>query len=332
MKAMVIRQYGGPEVFEMVEMNKPELKPGYVLVKVMASSLNPLETKIRSGLAASLGPALPAILNADVAGEIVAVGEGVPWQAGEQVFGCTGGVGPLQGALAEYMLADARLIARKPANIDYATAALFPLVAITAWEGIIEKSLARTGEKLLIHGAAGGVGHMALQLAKQQGAVVYGTVTTPAQADIVSDLGVDHIILAPEETVDSYVARYTDGQGFDAVFDPVGGDNLAKSLQAVKLKGVVCTTNARTTLDISLMHAKALTLQALLMTVPLLYNRERERHGAILQQISRLIEQGKLRIQRDPQQFAFADIGKAHAYLESRKAAGKISLINTFGQ
>ncbi len=169
MKAMVIRQYGGPEVFEMVEIDKPEPKPGYVLVKVMASSLNPLETKIRSGLAASLGPALPAILNADVAGEIVAVGEGVQWQPGDQVFGCAGGVGTLPGALAEYMLADARLLARKPANIDYATAALFPLVSLTAWEGIMEKSLAQAGEKLLLHGAAGGVGHIALQLAKQQG-------------------------------------------------------------------------------------------------------------------------------------------------------------------
>ena len=324
MKAMVIRQYGGPEVFEMVETDKPELKPGYVLVKVMASSLNPLETKIRSGLAASLGPALPAILNADVAGEIVAVGEGVQWQPGDQVFGCAGGVGTLPGALAEYMLADARLLARKPGNIDYATAALFPLVSITAWEGIMEKSLAQAGGKLLLHGAAGGVGHIALQLAKQQGAVVYATVTTPAQADIARDLG------AREESVAGYVDRYTAGQGFDAVFDPVGGDNLANSLQAVKLKGVVCTTNARTTLDISLMHAKALTLQALLMTVPLLYNLERERHGAILEKISRMIEQGKLRIHRDPQQFSFAEIGKAHAYLESRKATGKVSLINSF--
>jgi NADPH2:quinone reductase len=332
MKAMVIRKFGGPEVFEMAEVDQPELKPGYVLVKVIASSVNPLETKIREGLAAAFAPPFPAILNADFSGEIVAVGkESGQWKVGDQVFGCAGGIGQLQGALAEYMLADSNLIARKPANIDHVTAALFPLVTITAWEAIVEKSLVQPGDKILIHGVAGGVGHVALQLAKWQGATVYGTVTKPEQAAIARKLGADFVIVSGDQSVEDYVSEYTEGKGFDAVFDPVGGDNLPNSFKAVKLKGVVCTTNARATIDISVMHAKALTLYALLMTVPLLYNLERERHGKILEKIRILIEQGQLHIHQDSQQFSFAEISKAHEYLESRKATGKISLINSLG-
>jgi NADPH2:quinone reductase len=331
MKAMIIRKYGGPEVFEVAEVDKPEPLPGHVVLKVVASSINPLETKIRSGLAAAIGPQLPAILNADVSGEIVAVGEAAgQWKVGDQVFGCTGGVGNLQGALAEFMLADANLIAKKPTCIDHYTAALFPLVTITAWEGIMEKSLAKPGEKLLIHGAAGGVGHVAVQLAKQQGAIVYGTVLNQEQADVAKDFGADHVIFSNTESVENYVEKYTDGRGFDAIFDPVGGNNLTNSFKAAKLKGVICTTNARATLDIGPMHAKALTLHALLMTVPMLFNIERERHGRILDHISNLIEQGKLRIKRDKQQFTFEEITKAHEYLEAGKAIGKISLVNSF--
>ncbi|WP_094604632.1 Quinone oxidoreductase 1 [Sporomusa silvacetica DSM 10669] len=331
MKAMIIRKYGGPEVFELADVVNPELREGYVLIKVVASSVNPLESKIRSGLAANIGPVLPAILNADVSGEIVAVGAGTdPWKVGDQVFGCTGGVGQLQGALAEYMLADARLIAKKPENIDHFMAALFPLVTITAWEGIVEKSLAKPGEKLLIHGAAGGVGHIAVQLAKQQGAIVYGTVTNPEKVAITKEYGADYVIVANDESVESYVAKFTDGKGFDAVFDTVGGNNLIHSFDAVKLKGTVCTTNARATLNIGTMHSKAITLHALLMTAPMLFDIERERHGIILDQARKLIEQGSLRILQDPQKFAFTDISKAHEYLESGKATGKISLVNSF--
>ncbi|SFL93461.1 alcohol dehydrogenase catalytic domain-containing protein [Pelosinus propionicus] len=177
MKAMVIRNYGGPEVFEEADVKRPEVKAGYVLVKVIASSINPIETKIRSGLVPAITPAFPAILNSDFSGEIVSLGENVlQWNVGDEVFGCAGGVGQLQGALADYMLVDANLIAKKPSNIDHATAALFPLVSITAWEALREKVQIHPGDKVLIQGAAGGVGHIALQLAKQLGAVVYGTV------------------------------------------------------------------------------------------------------------------------------------------------------------
>lgn len=329
MKAMIIRNFGGPEVFELTEIQQPTVTPGHVLVKVAASSINPIETKIRSGLVPAITPPLPAILNADFSGEIVAVGNNTaPWQIGDQVFGCAGGVGKLQGALAEYMLADTRLIAKKPTTIDHATAALYPLVSITAWEALRDKIQVKPGDNVLIHGIAGGVGHMALQLAKLSGASVYGTVLNQEQADIATELGADGIILADRETVEDYVAKYTAGQGFDVVLDPVGGNNLANSFKAVKYNGAVCTTNARVTLDLGLMHAKAISLHAVFMLIPMVHDLQRERHTSILNNISRMIEQGELHIKRDEKQFTFQEIAQAHQYIESGKAIGKISLIN----
>ncbi|WP_378954158.1 zinc-dependent alcohol dehydrogenase family protein [Pelosinus sp. sgz500959] len=331
MKAMVIRNYGGPEVFEIADMNKPDVKPGYALVKVAASSINPIETKIRSGLVPGITPAFPAILNADFSGEIVALGDNISqWNIGDEVFGCAGGVGSLQGALADYMLVDVNLIGKKPTTIDHATAALFPLVSITAWEALREKVHVNAGDKVLIHGIAGGVGHIGLQLAKHQGAVVYGTVRSEKQAVIAKDLGVDVVIFSNEESVEEYVEKHTDGKGFDIVLDPVGGDNLINSFKAVKHNGSVCTTNARVTLDLGIMHAKAISLHAVFMLIPLVHNLDRKRHRIILHEISNMIEKGQLRINRDERQFSFHEIGEAHRYMESGKAFGKVSLINSF--
>lgn len=331
MKAMVIRQFGGPEVFEMADIERPDVKPGYALVKIFASSLNPIETKIRSGLVTAITPLFPAILNADFSGEIVALGENThPWNIGDEVFGCAGGVGSLQGALAEYMLVDVNLIAKKPSMIDHSTAALYPLVSITAWEALIEKVQVNAGDKILIHGAAGGVGHIAMQLAKQLGAKAYGTVRNQKQAEIAKEFGAEAVILAEQETVEEYTEKYTGGKGFDIVLDTVGGSNLANSFKAVKLNGSVCSTNGRVTLDLSMMHSKAISLHIIFMLIPLVHNIERERHSEILDQIRKMIEKGQLRINRDERQFYFDEIGEAHRYIEARKALGKISLISSF--
>lgn len=331
MKAMVIRQFGGPEVFEIVDMQQPAVKQGYALVKVCASSINPIETKIRSGLVPAITPPFPAILNGDFSGEIVALGDNTaPWKIGDEVFGCAGGVAALQGALAEYMLVDINLMAKKPSKIDHATAALFPLVSITAWEALMEKVQVKAGDKILIHGAAGGVGHIAMQLAKQQGAVVYGTVRNEKQAAIAKEFGADFVINFEKESVEQYTHKYTDGKGFDIVFDTVGGNNLVNSFQAVKLNGSVVTTNGRVTLDLGIMHSKALSLNVVFMLIPLVHNIERERHSKIIKSLSDMIENGQLRILKDERQFSFAEIGEAHQHLEDRKALGKISLVNGF--
>ncbi len=328
MKAMVIRSFGGPEVFELADMSVPAVKPGHVLVKVVASSLNPVETKIRSGAAAGISPQFPAILNGDFSGIIVEAGPGCDtWRVGDEVFGCAGGVDQIQGALAEYMLVDCRLIARKPANITHQTAALYPLAVITAWESVMENGFAVAGDKVLVHGATGGVGHLAVQLLKLQGATVYGSVTSAAKAAIAGKYGTDEVIIMPEDPA-VYTERFTGNRGFDAVFDTVGGLHLLESFEATRPEGKICTISARTTLDISKMHSKALTLRVVYMLLPLLNDHGRERHGQILNRVARLIESEKLHVLQADRVFGFSEIADAHRCFAARRGVGKTALVN----
>ncbi len=330
MKAVVIDRFGSPEVFHEAELDAPKLKAGYVLVKVHASSVNPIETKIRSGLVPAITPPFPAVLNGDFSGIVVEVGEGVAdFNAGDEVFGCAGGAVNESGALAEYMLADSKLIGHKPDNTEHRIAALYPLVSITAYE-LLEKAQIKEGDKVLIHGIAGGVGHVALQLAKIKGAKVYGTVSGDSKGRSALELGADAVINYRENSVDEYVNRHTGGKGFDVIIDTVGGENLLNSFKAVKLNGTVCTTNSRVSLDLGMMHRKAISLRCVFILIPLVDGIERERHGVILKEIKELIEKGKLRILKAKKEFLFTEVGEAHNYLESGKAEGKIALLSPY--
>jgi len=327
MKAMVINRFGGPEVFELAELPRPEPKPGHLLIKVAASSVNPVDTKIRSGMLAQLSPAFPAILHGDVAGTVDAVGEGVDnFKAGDAVYACAGGFKGLQGALAEYMLADAALVARKPEKLGMAEAAALPLVGITAWEALIERAQIRPGQRVLVQGAAGGVGHIGVQLAKIAGAIVYGTVSTPAKAEIARKVGADYVIFYREKRPAEYVKEFTGGEGFDVVFDTVGGDSLAASFQAVKPNGTVVTIAARSTQDLSPMHAKNASLLVVFMLLPILQPSERRRHGMILERLTRLVDHGRLQPVLDAEHFSFTRVADAHRKLEQNRMIGKIVL------
>lgn len=330
MKAMVIDRFGGAEVFFEKEIPRPVVKPGYVLVKVHASSVNPIETKIRSGLVPAITPPFPAVLNGDFSGVVVEVGEGVSaFKAGDEVFGCAGGAVDEAGALAEYMLTDCRLIWHKPENVDHRTAALFPLVSITASE-LLEKAQVKEGDRILIHGIAGGVGHMALQLAKLKGVQVYGTVSGASKGADALALGADGVINYRETGVEDYVKQYTGGRGFDVVIDTVGGENLLNSFKAVKLNGTVCTTNSRVSIDLGMMHRKGISLRCVFILIAILDGVGREKHGEILRQIKALVEHGSLKVLKAEKEFLFTAVGQAHHYLESGKAEGKISLISPY--
>lgn len=329
MKAMVINKFGGPVVFELEEIPKPEVKPGYVLVRVMASSLNPFEIKLRSGLLPEFAPPFPAVLNSDVSGIVVKVGENVEvLRPGDEVYGFIGGMADEAGALAEYVLADEELLCKKPGNIDFKTAALFPLVGITAYRAIMEKSHIKQGDKVLIHGAAGGVGHIAVQFAKMLNAEVYATVSNDEKAEIAEHLGADHVINYKTTTVEEYVNEYTDGKGFDVVFDTIGGNNLINSFKAAKYEGLVLTTNSRAALDLTLLHHKSLTLKTIFIVLPVLTNTNRNEIGSILNEMKKMIEAGNLTIYRDKTEFNFSEIIEAHKYYEAGYTTAKIALIN----
>ena len=324
MQAQVIHAFGEPEQFRLEIVARPTPGPGEVLVRQHATSVNPVDYKLRRhGPAAA--PALPAILGCDVAGEVVAVGAGVTdFAIGDAVYGCAGGVRGMPGAYAEYINADARLLARKPATLDWRQAAALPLVGITAWEGLVDKARVQPGDKVLVLGGAGGVGHVAIQLAKVRGAHVTATVSSPAKAEIVRALGADAVVNYRDETVADYVGRLTDGIGFDLVFDAVGGDSLNTAMAAARPNGQVITIVASQTYDLSPAHGKGLSLHVVFMPLPMLLNRGREHHGEILRELAQLADAGQLRPLLDTERFALTDMAAAHRRLESGAAVGKV--------
>jgi NADPH2:quinone reductase len=324
MKAMIVNQFGGPDVFELQDIDKPEVKPGHLLVKIKATSVNTVDTMIRQmGPELPISPASPAILGMDFAGIVEAVGNDVTtYQVGDEVYGCAGGLADLPGTLAEYILADADLVAAKPKNLSMKEAAALPLVGITAYEGLMRAGICQK-QKVLVHGGSGGVGHVALQLAKHFGAEVYSTGGGNKQLEIIKQLGATPINYK-NESVDDYVANYTNGAGFDLVFDSVGGANMINSFHAAALNAQVVSTVALVELDLSIAHFKGLSLHVVFMLIPMLHNFKRKAHGKILKTLTEIVEAGKLTPLIDETDFTLEQVGKAHARLESGQAIGKV--------
>jgi len=331
LKAQVIRSYGDASVFQLEEVAIPAILPGNCLIQVKATSVNPIDTKVRIGAVPEVSPAFPAILHGDVAGIVSEVGEGVSeFKAGDKVYGCAGGFKGTGGALAEYMLADVRLLDHMPKNMSMEEAAAIPLVAITAWEALFDRAEIKAGDDILIHGAAGGVGHVAIQLAKWAGAKVYTTASTPEKLQIAKDLGADVAINYKETSVQEYVDRYTNGKGFKYIFDTVGGVNLDRSFQAASLQGTVVTVAARSTHDLTPLHSKGLSLHVVFMLLHILNEDQRSQNGDRLKKITAIVEDGRLQPLIDQQRYTFDEVTEAHQYLESNKAVGKIVLVNNW--
>ncbi|MFY0655036.1 MAG: zinc-dependent alcohol dehydrogenase family protein [Cyclobacteriaceae bacterium] len=328
MKAMIINKYGDDSVFEIQEIGAPTLKSGEVLVKIAASSVNTVDTMIRKmGKDLPLSPDTPAILGMDFAGTIESVANDVSdFSIGDKVFGCVGGLADLPGTLAEYVAADSKLIAKKPHNISMNEAAAIPLVAITAYEGLMRAGIS-SGQNVLVHGGSGGVGHIALQLAKYFGANVYSTGGGEKQMELIEQLGATAINYKTE-SVEAYVEKYTNGNGFDVVYDSVGAENLISSFNAAALNGQVATTVSLCELDLTLAHFKGLSLHVVFMLIPMLHNHKREEHGIILKNIAKIVEDGGLKPVLDEQLFSLEEAGKAHAHLESGHAIGKVVIVN----
>lgn len=324
MKAMIVNQFGGPDVFELSEVEKPSLKQGHVFVRIKASSINIVDTMIRQmGAELPLSPAAPAILGMDFAGVVEAVGEGViEHKVGDEVYGCAGGLADLPGTLAEYIVADAQLVATKPSKLSMEEAAALPLVGITAYEGLKRAGITQ-GQKVLVHGGSGGVGHVALQLAKYFGADVYSTGGGDKQLSLIKTLGATPINYK-SESVEDYVAKYTGGSGFDLVFDSVGGDNMTNSFEAAALNGHIASTVAMVNIDLSMAHFKGLSLHIVFMLIPMLHKVKRKAHANILKALAEIVEAGALIPILDEKLFTLEQAAEAHARIESGQAMGKV--------
>ncbi len=328
MKAMLIHNYGDDAVFEAAEVDTPEARTGHVLVKIAASSVNTVDTMIRKmGKELPLAPDTPAILGMDFAGTVEAVGEGVSgYSVGDEVYGCAGGLADLPGTLADYIVADVRLIAHKPGNLSLRESAALPLVAITAYEGLKRAGI-EAGQKVLVHGGSGGVGHVAVQLAKHFGADVYATGGGEKQLTLIEQLGATGINYKTE-SVEQYVGKHTNGAGFELVFDSVGGANLTNSFEAAALNGQIATTVSMCELDLTTVHFKGLSLHVVFMLIPMLHNFRRETHAEILRNVAQIVDSGGLTPVLDEIHYSLEQAGQAHARLESGRGMGKVVIDN----
>ncbi len=237
MKALILKAFGGPESFELREVPKPVPQAGQVLVRVHATSINPLDYQVRRGDYPDL-VALPAITGHDVSGVVEAVGPGVTAVApGDEVW-YTPQIFEGQGSYAEYHLAAEGIIGRKPAALSHLEAASLSLVGGTAWEALVTRAALRVGESILVHGGAGGVGHVAIQLAKAMGARVFTTVRE-VNFEFARQMGADVLIDYQKQDYVEAILRETGGHGVDVVFDSIGGDTLSRSPEVLAQLGRV---------------------------------------------------------------------------------------------
>ena len=296
-----------------------------MLVRIHASGVNPLDTKIRAGKAEHAKQPLPAVLGLDMAGTVEEVGPGITaFRPGDEVYGMVGGVGGLQGTLAEYVAASADLLALKPKTLSMREAAALPLITITAWEGIVDRAQVHSGQKVLVHAGAGGVGHIAVQLAKTRGAEVFATVS-PDKKQIVEDYGataIDYRAVSPEQ----YVAVHAGGEGFDVIYDTVGGATIDASFVAVKrYTGHVVSCLGWSTHSLAPLSFRSATYSGVFTLYPLLTGLQRANHGHILHEASKLAEHNQLKPLLATQQFGRDEIEAAYDMV-SKGSKGKVVL------
>lgn len=321
MSAVIAEAQSG--VLRKSTVARPTVRPGHVLVAVKAAAINPLDGKIRAGSAAHARQPLPAILGIDLAGVVEAVGDSVVgFRPGDRVFGMIGGVGGLQGSLAEYAAVDANLIAIAPTNMPMREIATLPLIFITAWEGLVDRASVASGQKVLVHGGAGGVGHVAIQIARSFGAEVYATGARDS-LEYIRGLGATPIDYK-DSSVEEYVEQHTDGRGFDLVYDTVGGETLDKSFLAVRRFGHVVSCLGWGTHALAPLSFKAASYSGVFTLLPLLTPIGKKHHGEILREATRLAEAGKLVPKLDPRRFQLADAEAAFNAMETGKACGKL--------
>jgi len=331
MKAILMTSVGEPNVLELREISEPKIQhETEILVRLKAAGVNPIDTKLRR-LGTYYPDRMPAILGCDGAGVVESVGERVNrFKVGDEVYFCNGGIGGLSGNYSEFTVVDERFAALKPTSLTFTEAAGAPLVLITVWESLFDRCEIKDGERVLIHGGAGGIGHIAVQMAKLKGARVCTTVGSEKRANFAEKLGAERVILHKEQDFVQEILKWSDGLGVNLALDTVGGKTFYRTFSAVCFYG-----NVVTLLEPDSEHAnwKEARLRNLGITyewmlAPMLFGlmKEREHQAEILKKCARLIDEGKLSIFVD-KTFPLKDTANAHQFLEKGSVTGKIVLV-----
>ncbi|MEV8534457.1 NADP-dependent oxidoreductase [Streptomyces sp. NPDC051211] len=309
MQAITQTAFGGPEVLELTTTTRPEPGPAEVLVRIHAAAVNPTDVWHRAtgGLAGTDVPPVP--LGWDLSGTVEAVGIGVTlFRPGDEVFGMPRHPAPA-GTYAEYATSPARHLARKPANLDHVQAAALPLAALTAWQALVDTAGLRPGQRVLVHAAAGGVGHLAVQIAKAKGAYVIGTASA-AKHDLVRSLGADEVIDYRSVAFEEAVAEV------DIVVDTIGGAYGPRSLRTLRPGGIVVSLASPAEAALA-EEAERLGVRAVFMAV--------EADHAGLREIAALAESGLLR-PHIAEALPLAQAAAAHELSATGRTVGKIVL------
>ncbi len=326
MKAVLMTDTGSINNLQISNIDEPEITfPTEVKIKIKAASINPIDTKVRRNGSFYQHP-LPIILGCDGAGEIVSVGDAVTqYKIGDEVWFCHGGLGQEQGCYAEYTIIDKRWISLKPKNINFVEAAAMPLVLITAWGALFEKGNLQADETVLIHAGAGGVGHIAIQLAKLKGAKVITTVSSEEKACFCRALGADHTIIYTEKDVLEEVTHLTAGKGVDLVIDTVGADVFKQSIACAAYFGRLITLLDPGEINLAEARIKNLLIGFELMLAPLLKQLDsaRDNHISILNQCAKWVEQGDLKV-KVSETISLEQVPQTHSKIEQGHSTGKI--------
>lgn len=329
MKAMLMTAVGGPDVLQPRDIPEPHIASAdQVKVKLRGAGINPIDTKLR-GRGVLFPEALPCVLGCDGAGEVVECGAAVTdLKPGAAVWFCHGGLGREPGNYAQYTVLPAAVARRSPRTLDALHAAAGPLVLITAWEALFDRAHLQAGQTVLIHAGAGGVGHVAIQLAKHAGARVCTTASGADKAAFVRALGAEHVIDHRQTDFVAAVNAWTAGRGVDAVLDCVGGETFRRSLDAVAHYGVIVTL-LEPGADVNWKEARTRNLRIgfELMLTPMLRDlpRARAHQGEILDRCAGMIDTGQLQLHVS-EVLPLARAAAAHARIEQGRVQGKLVL------
>lgn len=328
MKTMMMVAIGGPGVLELRDVPDPVPGGDELLIRLRAAGINPLDWKMRKK-GTRFPDRLPSILGCDGAGVVEKVGENVTkFKEGDEVYYCHGGIGDDPGNYAELAVINERYASRKPASLGFIEAAGSPLALITAWESLHDRARIQGGQKVLIHGGAGGVGHLAIQIAKVAGCRVCTTVSSKEKGEFVQKLGADKVIFYKDEDFVQSALKWSDGKGVDVVFDTVGGEIFSKSLSAVRYYGDLVTILAPPAeMNWGVARVRNIRVSFELMLTPMTDGLDmgKRHHAEILEKCAHLFDEGKMTIHID-RTYPLEEVGQAHTFMESGAAMGKVVL------
>ncbi|WP_333875173.1 zinc-dependent alcohol dehydrogenase family protein [Methylobacter sp.] len=329
MKAITMTAIGNPDVLELHDIDEPEISTAtQIKVRLKAAGINPVDTKVRRNGLLYDNP-LPAVLGCDGAGEVIETGSAVSqFKSGDKVWFCNGGLGREQGNYAEYTVLDQRWVSLMPKTCSFVEAAALPLVLITAWGALYDRGGLQARQTVLIHAGAGGVGHVAIQLAKLKGARVITTVSSGQKAEFAKAMGADEAVIYTQNGFADAVNKLTDGKGADLVFDTVGAAVFKESIAATAHFGRLVTLLDPGELSLAEARMRNLLIGFELMLTPMLRDLldVRDKHVEILNQCAEWIDKGLLKTHIS-QQFPLAEAAKAHQLLETGHSIGKVVLV-----